>query len=168
VNDPNTTATMIAVTSTLAGIVITVLAQAWRDRVTRREANAVRDEARMEARRDKALAAVAELLKALDDHRRTMWNLGARMLNGADEKAVAEAESAKDDSRSAISIPLRMVEILVSSLAAAAHDATQATFAMRHPADQAALDKLREDAKTAHQRLVAAARDIFADMRVVA
>jgi hypothetical protein len=166
VNGLNATASLIAVGGTLAGVLLSVLTQAWLAHIARREAHVAREEARVEARRDNALAVVTALAKALDDHRSAMWKLGDRQLRQTDQTIIDEAEDASRDSRSAISIPLTTVEILVPELAPIAHEATHATFDMREPADLVALEELRADAKAAHQRLVNAARDIFSDMRV--
>lgn len=172
--DPSTTTSLIAVGGALAGVLLSVLTQAWLARIGREEAAAARAEARVEARGANALAAVTALAKAPDDHRRAMWVLGDRLLrHREDETAVGpnpvdEAASISYDTRSAISIPLTTVEILVPALTPIAHEATQATFAMRDPADRAALDNLRAEAKATHQRLVASARDIFSTTRILA
>ena len=56
------------------------------------------------------------------------------------------------------------VVLAVPALAQSAEDATRATFAMRDAADREALTTLRQAAKDAHGRFVAAARGVFADM----
>jgi hypothetical protein len=144
---------LIAVLGTLAGGGLTATVQGRLARVNRRE-----------ARRADALAAVTQLAAALANHRRAMWVLEDRRLSGAPEQAVDEARTKSHDSRAAIEIPLHTVAILVPALAQSAEEATQATFAMRNAADQDALKTLREAAKDAHGRFMAAARVVFVDM----
>jgi hypothetical protein len=164
VNELNATATLIAVGGTLAGVLLSVLTQAWLARTARRENQAARDEARLERRRDNALTAVITLAKALADHRRAMWELGAHQLSHADNNTLAAAMDCSHDTRSAINIPLVTVEILVPTLAPAANQATQATYAMRQPDDLDTLEQLRVTAKATHDHLVAEARTVFVDM----
>jgi hypothetical protein len=144
---------LVAVLGTLAGGGLTATVQGRLARANRRE-----------ARRADALAAVAQLAAALADHRRAMWVVEDSRLSGAPEQAVDEAQAKRHDTRAAIEIPLHTVAILVPALAQPAEEATQATFAMRNAADRDALTTLRQAAKDAHGRFVAAARVVFADM----
>jgi len=144
---------LVAVLGTLAGGGLTATVQGRLARANRRE-----------ARRADALAAVTQLAAALADHRRAMWVVEDRRLSGAPEQAVDEAQAKRHDTRAAIEIPLHTVAILVPALAESAEEATQATFAMRNAADHDALNTLRQAAKDAHGRFVAAARMVFADM----
>jgi hypothetical protein len=168
VNKLDATATLVAVAGTLAGVLLSVLTQAWLARSARREAQTAREEARVEARRDNALAAVTTLANALANHRRAMWMVGVHLLNHADKKLLDEARNHSHDTRAEINIPLVTVEILVPALAPVAHQATQATFALRQPDDLDTLEQRRVDAKAAYERLVAEARTVFADMGVAA
>lgn len=144
---------LIAVAGTLAGGVLSATVQGLLARANRRE-----------ARRADALAAVAQLAAALANHRRAMWVLEDRRLSDAAAPAVDEALAATHDTRSAIEIPLHTVSILVPVLAQPAEQATKTTFAMRNAAGLDVLETLRQAAKDAHGRFVAAAREVFADM----
>lgn len=143
---------LVAVLGTLAGGGLTATVQGRLARANRRE-----------TRRADALAAVTQLAAALANHRRAMWVLEDRRLSGALEEAVDEARTISYDTRAAIEIPLHTVAILVPALAQSAEEATQATFAMRNAADRDTLTALRQAAKDAHGRFVAAARMVFAD-----
>jgi hypothetical protein len=144
---------LVAVLGTLAGGALTAVVQGRLARDTRRE-----------ARRVDALAAVTRLAAALADHRRAMWVLEDLRLSGAPEQAVDEAQAKRHDTRAAVEVPLHTVVILVPALVQSAEEATQATFAMRNAADLDTLTTLRQAAKDAHGRFVAAARVVFADM----
>jgi type II secretory pathway pseudopilin PulG len=144
---------LVAVVGTLAGGVLSAMVQGVLARANRRE-----------ARRADALAAVAQLAAALANHRRAMWVLEDRRLTAAPAPAVDEAQTITHDTRAAIEIPLHTVSILVPALAQPAEEATRATFAMRNAVDSDVLETLRQAAKDAHGRFVAAAREVFADM----
>ena len=142
---------VVAVIGTLAGTLVANVVQAWTARTARRE-----------TRRNDAVTAVAALAAALADHRRAMWVLENRQLTGADQDAVAEAQAANHETRSALTAPLVLVKILTPSLAALAQTATQATFAMRGAADSEALEQLRAAARNACDDLVREAGRLFA------
>jgi hypothetical protein len=143
---------LVAVLGTLAGGGLTAMVQGRLARASRRE-----------ARRADALAAVTQLAAALANHRRAMWVVEERRLSGAPEQAVDAAQTERHDTRAAIEVPLHTVAILVPVLAQPAEDATRATFAMHDAVDRDALTTLRQAAKDAHGRFVAAARVFFAD-----
>jgi hypothetical protein len=145
---------LVAVFGTLAG---GVLAGATQGRVARIE----RRDNRAEARRADALAAVTALVTALADHRRTMWSLGELRLSGADDQAVTEAQQASHRTRSAVTTPLVTVRILTPELGTLATQATEATFAMRNPADSDTLQERRAAARRASDDLVDAASEFF-------
>jgi hypothetical protein len=152
-------ASLIAVFGTLGG---GVLAGVMQGRLTRIERRDNRDE----ARRADALAAVTTLVATLADHRRAMWLLGDRRLSGADEDAVTEARQTTHVTRSAVTTPLVTVRILAPALGALATRATEATFAMRDPADAEVLQDRREAARRASDELVDAASEFFANLSV--
>ena len=102
---------VVAVIGTLAGTLVANVVQAWTARTARRE-----------TRRNDAVTAVAALAAALADHRRAMWVLENRQLTGADQDAVAEAQAANHETRSALTAPLVLVKILTPSLARAGPD----------------------------------------------
>lgn len=112
---------IIAVLGTLAGSLLTGTLQHYSQRAVRR--------AETEAgRRDKALTAVTDLVARLADHRRAMWvreDLRLRHEDWTD----ARAESHR--TRSAITMPLLRVQLLIPELAPAAQDAARATYALR-------------------------------------
>jgi hypothetical protein len=143
---------LVAVLGTLAGGGLTAAVQGKLARDNRRE-----------ARRTDALTAVTRLAAALADHRRAMWVVEDLRLSGAPEQALDDAQTKRHDTRAAVEVPLHTVVILVPALARSAEEATEATFAMRSAADRDALDALRQAAKDAHGRFVAAARAVFAD-----
>jgi hypothetical protein len=143
---------LVAVLGTLAGGGLTAAVQGRLARANRRE-----------ARRADALAAVAQLAAALANHRRAMWVAEDRRLSGTSEQTVDEAQTETHETRAAIEVPLHTVAILVPVLAQPAEEATQATFAMRNAADPDTLTTLRQAAKDAHGRFVAAARAVFAE-----
>ncbi|WP_445402740.1 protein kilB [Streptomyces sp. LE64] len=141
---------LFAVVGTLLGAVTTALLQQRGARAERRAAHADLD-------RRERIAAVAALVAALADHRRTMWVRESLRLAGAPavEYEVARADS--HGTRSAISAPLVTVEILAPALATAAGTATAAAYALRGATDRHELDRLRAAAIAAADDLVRAA-----------
>ncbi|MFF3958788.1 protein kilB [Streptomyces sp. NPDC001890] len=177
--------TVIAVVGTLLGAVVAGLIQ-------HRTARTARSEARDDHRRDRELEAVTAFASAVAGHRRAMAVREELRLSGADLDAVAAFASAvaghrramavreglrldgadpetltaarveSHTTRAAIEAPKVQVLILVPSLAAAAEEATRATFALRNAPDRLTLDALREDAVKATDQFVAAAARYFA------
>ncbi|MFF5404607.1 protein kilB [Streptomyces misionensis] len=123
---------LIAVLGTLAGSLLTGVIQ-----------HAARRSDIAAARHADGLAAVTELVAALADHRRAMWVREGLRLRGEDW---TEARAESHRTRSAVTIPLLRVQLLMPSVAALARSAADATYAMRHPADEDVL---------AHQRDIA-------------
>src|SRR4051794_31087232 len=147
---------VVAVAGTLAGGLVANVVQA-------RMARTARVEARRDAHRAEALAAVKSLVAALADHRRAMWQLGDRVLSGADRRTVDAAEAAHHETRSAITGPLVIVDILAPVLSEVAHRATDAVYAMRNPSDLDALEALRAKALAVSSELVSDAISVFSD-----
>ncbi|WP_310727529.1 protein kilB [Streptomyces sp. N2A] len=146
---------IIAVIGTLLG---SVTAYALQQRAARTE----RAEARSDELRGRQLAAVADLVSALADHRRAMWVREDLTLSGANTAACEKARATSHDTRSAITVPLLTVTLLAPVLAEAAQVAAKATYALRGAADRTALDALRTTALVASDRLVAEAADALA------
>jgi hypothetical protein len=146
---------LITLVATLSGCLLTGMAQA---RVARNE----RRETRWDARRSEALAAVTALVSALADHRRAMWVLEDLRLSHADSAVVADALEASHVTRSALTMPLTTIRILIPALAGPARQATQATYAMRNAPDHAALETLRQEALNTSDLLEEAAAELFA------
>jgi hypothetical protein len=138
---------LIAVLGTLAGSLLTGVLQHASQRATRRAEAAERTAS-------EGLAAVAELVAALADHRRAMWVREDLRLNG-DDWSEARAESHR--TRSAITVPLLRVQLLMPSVATAARAAADATYAMRRPSDVSELSGRRDIAIQVTDALVTAA-----------
>ncbi|WP_369359562.1 protein kilB [Streptomyces sp. cg2] len=119
-----------------------------------RAARTARDEARADDLRARQLAALADLVSALADHRRAMWVREDLALSGADAAAYATARATSHETRSAITVPLLTVTLLVPALAESAQDAAQATYALRNTPDVGTLADLRGAALAAVDRLV--------------
>lgn len=151
---------LIAVGGTLGAGVVTHVVQL-------RGARAVRRESRGDARRAEALVAVTGLVAAFADHRRAMWQFEAAKLTGRPEQVVAELETAQHGTRSAITVPLTTVAILVPALAGPAQEAAKATYAMRDSGDLDVLEARRAVALAASDQFVAAAAEFFAGVGVV-
>jgi hypothetical protein len=151
---------LIAVGGTLAGSWIGGFVQLRKARVERREN-------RGETRRAEALRAVTELVAALADHRRAMWEFEDAKLTGKPAQTVAELLAAQHVTRSAINVPMTTVAILAPALADSAREAAQSTYAMRNSGDLDVLEARRAVALAASDRLVAAAAEFFAAVGVV-
>lgn len=153
-------ASVIAVAGTLLGGLLAGVVQA-------RTARAARRETRATDRRAEALAAVTALLAAVADHRRARWDREHLRLSGPfqQELVVREARAASRVTRSAITAPLATVCILLPELADEAEAAVQATYAMRHVADEATLEGLRAGSVAAEKQLRQAAARVFAPER---
>lgn len=112
---------IVAVLGTLAGSLLTGTLQHYSQRAARR-AEAVA------ARSSEDLAAVADLAAALADHRRAMWVREDLRMRGEDWTQ-ARAESHR--TRSAVTVPLLRVQLLMPEVASAARVAVQATYGLR-------------------------------------
>ncbi|TXJ78614.1 protein kilB [Streptomyces lavendulae] len=134
---------LIAVLGTLAGSLLTGLIQ-----------HAARRADATVARQADGLAALADLVAALANHRRAMWVREDLRLRGEDW---TEARSESHRTRSAITIPLLRVQLLMPSVAILARSAADATYAMRHPADEDTLAQRRDIAIHRTDVLVTAA-----------
>jgi hypothetical protein len=147
--------TLIAVLGTLAGSLLTTLVQRH---TVRADATAAHHRQEASEHRRAVVAALRELVTALDAHRRAMWvREDARLSDApADEYARLRAES--HTTRAAISAPLVSLRILVPSVTEQAHAAAQAAFALRSAPDQATLNIRRTEALTAADALVEAVR----------
>lgn len=138
---------VVAVLGTLAGSLLTGTIQHYTQRATRRaEAAAVRSR--------EVLAAISDLGAALADHRRAMWVREDLRLRGEDW---SEARTESHRTRSAITVPLLRVKLLMPEVAPAASAATQATYAMRDTDSQTILAAHRENAIAKIDELVALA-----------
>jgi hypothetical protein len=112
---------IVAVLGTLAGSLLTGALQHYSQRSTRR--------AEVEAaRRSEGLAAVADLAAALADHRRAMWVREELRLRHEDW---TEARAESHRTRSALTVPLLRVQLLMPAVADAAQTAARATYALR-------------------------------------
>ncbi|NEA59495.1 protein kilB [Streptomyces sp. SID13666] len=140
-------ASVIAVMGTLLGSLTAFLLQQHAARSDRAEGRA------REARRDR-IAAVTALTVALADHRRAMWVREDLRLSGETNTDYQSARSASHATRSALTAPLTALMILAPALAGAAHDAADATYALRNAPDAETLDALRLDAIEAADHLV--------------
>lgn len=138
---------VVAVLGTLAGSLLTGALQHYSQRAARRAEAA-------SARSSEGLAAVADLAAALADHRRAMWVREDLRLKGEDWSD-ARAESHR--TRSAITVPLLRVQLLMPEVTPAAQAAAQATYALRGANDQTYLAGRREGAITKTDDLVASA-----------
>ncbi|MFD8597698.1 protein kilB [Kitasatospora sp. NPDC059646] len=147
--------TLLAVCGTLLGTLGAVVLQ-------QRAARAERAEARRDAHEQARLRAVAELVTALDNHRRAMWLREKLRLSGAGDDAFTEARTASHLTRAAITGPLVTLSVLAPTLAKAANDAVRATYALREAPDLEVLQQARSAAIAATESLVAAAGDQFA------
>ncbi|MGB3439047.1 MAG: hypothetical protein WBA97_09885 [Actinophytocola sp.] len=96
-----------------------------------------------------------------------MWQFEAAKLTGRPEQVVAELETAQHGTRSAITVPLTTVAILVPALAGPAQEAAKATYAMRDSGDLDVLEARRAVALAASDQFVAAAAEFFAGVGVV-
>jgi hypothetical protein len=143
---------LIAVVGTLAGVLLTSLAQ-------QRTARTERSAAERTARRRDALDAVAQLAAALADHRRAMWVREEQRLAGGDWTTAREASH---ETRAAITAPAVRVAVLVPELAPAVKAAETATYALRGAADHQTLAAARQDAVAAAETLVHDAGRILA------
>ncbi|NED04816.1 protein kilB [Streptomyces sp. SID6648] len=136
---------VIAVLGTLAGSLLTGVLQHYSQRTARRL-----------ARQDERLNAVAALVAALADHRRAMWTREHLRIEGADWQ---EARTESHRTRSALTIPLLRVQLLVPALADTAHVAARATYDLRGAweAGETGLAARRDHAIAKADELVAAA-----------
>lgn len=138
---------VVAVAGTLAGSLLTGLLQY----VVRRQdaaAIAVSD----------GLAAIEELVQALEDHRRAMWVREELRLSGQDW---SQAREESHRTCSAITGPLLRVQLLLPDLAPTAQAAAWAACNMREAAGAGALDCARQVAKLRTEELVEAAGDVI-------
>lgn len=134
---------LIAVAGTLLGVLATGTVQ--------RRADGAR---RAAERTAETLAAVAELVAALADHRRAMWVREDLRLRGEDWD---EARAESHRTRAAITTPLLRVQLLMPSVAGEARAAAAATYAMRRPGDASELAGRRDIAIQVTDALVTAA-----------
>lgn len=112
---------IVAVLGTLAGSLLTGALQHYSQRAARR--------AEVEApRSSEGLAAVADLAAALADHRRAMWVREELRLRQEDW---TEARAESHRTRSALTVPLLRVQLLMPAVADAAQTAARATYALR-------------------------------------
>lgn len=140
-------AAVVAVLGTLAGVLLTGVLQHYSQRAARRaEAAALRDR--------EALAAVADLVAALADHRRAMWVREDLRLRGQDW---TEARSESHRTRSAVTVPLLRVQLLMPAIAPAARVAAEAAYALRGADGDTVLTHRRETAMAKADELVTAA-----------
>ncbi|MFB6533562.1 protein kilB [Streptomyces noursei] len=146
---------IIAVIGTLLGSVTAYVLQ-------QRAARAERDEARADDLRSRQLAAIAALVAALADHRRAMWVREDLALSGANITAYNTARATSHETRSAITVPLLTVTLLIPTLAESAEGAAKATYALRGAPDSRALADLRDTALVAVDRLTADAATALA------
>ncbi|MBP5866078.1 hypothetical protein [Streptomyces griseiscabiei] len=140
---------IVAVLGTLAGSLLTGALQHYSQRAARR--------AEMEsARSSEALAAVADLAAALADHRRAMWVREDLRLRHQDW---TEARAESHRTRSALTVPLLRVQLLMPAVADAAQAAARATYALRGgwESGETGLAARREHAIAKTDELVAAA-----------
>ena len=151
---------VIAVGGTLAGGLVGNFVQL-------RGARAERRENRGEARRVEALRAVTDLVAALADHRRAMWEYEDAKLTGKPDQVVAESLVAQHGTRSAITVPMTTVAILAPGLADLAREAARSAYAMRDAGDLDVLEVRRAVALAASDRFVAVAAEFFAGVGVV-
>jgi hypothetical protein len=112
---------IVAVLGTLAGSLLTGALQHYSQRATRRAEAAT-------ARSSEGLAAVADLAAALADHRRAMWVREELRLRREDW---TEARAESHRTRSALTIPLLRVQLLMPAVADTAQAAARATYALR-------------------------------------
>lgn len=112
---------IVAVLGTLAGSLLTGILQHYSQRATRRAEEAA-------ARSSEGLSAVGDLAAALADHRRAMWVREDLRLRREDW---TEARAESHRTRSAITVPLLRVQLLVPEVAPAARVAVQATYGLR-------------------------------------
>ncbi|WP_055693023.1 hypothetical protein [Streptomyces prasinopilosus] len=115
------TTAIIAVLGTLAGSLLTGALQHYSQQAVRRADTAA-------TRRSEGLAAVADLAAALADHRRAMWVREDLRLRRQDW---TEARAESHRTRSAVTVPLLRVQLLMPEVAPAAQAAAQATYALR-------------------------------------
>ena len=158
---------VIAVAGTLSGGLIASYSARLQQRAVRTE-----------TRRAEALGAVSALAKAVADHRAAMWEredtrlrhalregLAPGSAAGDVDEAVHVADQASRATRSAVTGPWVQVRVLLPGLAAAADRAVRASFAMHDAPSRDDLDQLRQAAKAAEERFVAAAAVQFDDRR---
>ncbi|MFD7416885.1 pRL2-23 [Streptomyces anulatus] len=148
-------ASILAVVATLAGALTAGLIQA-------RIARSARTATRADNHRREAVAAVTDLAVALSDHRTSMYKVGQARFIGADDSRIQELRDAAHTTRSAITAPAVRVQLLAPGLHDAAVTATLATYAMRHPATEEALDDSRRHALATHDELVYSASQALA------
>ncbi|MEW1616511.1 protein kilB [Streptomyces sp. NPDC088744] len=138
---------IVAVLGTLAGSLLTGTFNHYSQRATRRaEAEATRNR--------EGLAAVADLAAALADHRRAMWVREDKRLNGEDW---SEARAESHRTRSAVTVPLLRVQLLMPAVAPAARGAAQAAYAMRGASGETSLAGYREGAIAKADELITVA-----------
>jgi len=140
---PAILSTLVAVLGTLAG---TALAALMRNRADK----AARDSEHRRA----VVAAVADLVAALADHRRTMWVLEDTRLSGASNDICTQARADSHATRSAVSSPQVRVLVLAPELASVADAAVRATYALHDAPDTATLSHLRQASVDACDRLM--------------
>lgn len=140
---------VVAVLGTLAGSLLTGALQHFSQRTARRAEDAA-------ARSSEALAAVADLAAALADHRRAMWVREELRLRQEDW---AEARAESHRTRSALTVPLLRVQLLMPAVADEARTAARATCALRGgwESGQTGLAARREYALAMVDEFVAAA-----------
>ncbi|MGJ5899426.1 protein kilB [Streptomyces niveiscabiei] len=143
--------TIVAVAGTLAGSLLTGLLQYAVQRATRRE-----DAAAISI--SDGLAAIEELVQALEDHRRAMWVREELRLADQDW---SQAREESHRTRSAITGPLLRVQLLLPDLAPTAKAAAQAAYNMREADGPGVLDCARQVAALKSEELVEAAGRII-------
>lgn len=139
---------MIAVLGTLGGVAFTGWTADRRERSMRRE-----------SRRIDAIRAVAELVAALSAYRRAAWVYECARLRG---EGTGELRSVRHAARGALDVPLTTLRVLVPGLARIAQEAVSAINAQRGVETASTLDALRQAARDASDRLVAAAAEQLA------
>lgn len=141
---------IIAVVGTLLGGALTGLLQI-------KSARLAQDAARADQRAEALRNALGELVAALGDHRRALWNREVLRLDGASEEAIEAARTTSRATRSAVTGPLVSVSVLDQTLAEPARQAALAVFQLRDATDHAVLASRRTAAIAATDALVAAA-----------
>ena len=137
-------ATIVAIVGTLAGAALSALFQGRQQRTALAGAEAA-------SRRQAAVDAVAELVAAVAAHRAAMWSRESLRLAGEDW---AEARTASQATRAAISAPAVRVAVLATALRTAADTAVQASYALRGAQTRESLDAAREASVNADEQLV--------------
>lgn len=142
-------ATLLAITGTLLGALVSGLLQ-------HRLAHAARTEARTAQHRTDQLGAVTDLAVALSNHRRAMWKSRDAHLTSADPARITDLHDETHHTRAAITSPAVRVRLLITdrTVRDAATSAITATYTMRDATDLTHLETLRQAALATHDHLV--------------